>query len=545
MTSEHEAPDFGPYDVDALQLLNTVRARHMLRNVARACVLAFPGWLGLTLGLEALVSESNPLWRKIDDSIPTGLAFTAFMLGLTLLALLYSRLALAGAGAVAAKLVPLIGSALEPQVVRGQGEAAGLVGMLRRKPLINFGAIMFGLLFVGIAVLGAVVLPGAWSAAHGHGEVVTIGEDAEISRVASNGHGPNYYLRTPHGEVIAESLHRRPHEGTRWAISHGHAYLVGGHGYLVGVFLIGVGAAGVFGTAKYVRWSARNERKLRVAAGEVPIATSLAAFAAGRHVVLRLPPNSREFTLGLPPGEPPDPPGAPPKKFTVGIPVAIGVIVLGSVAMRDLGGDDNSAPATAAASAYTPPPSATLAYLAGAAWRPRVVLDIGTALDRALLASELGLNVQQSRALGQMWSGTTQTTDDVPGGPVNGFIDVADLGSIPCDQAVPALIANELRPYLSMTPVELTGIPRGWRAVKEQISRDGPFVKLVGCQSGTLITVHVDAYNTVTDLIGPTSRLATAITHRGIPGFRADISGAPSPSTNAPRPMASAGASAR
>jgi hypothetical protein len=387
-----------------------------------------------------------------------------------------------------------------------------------------------------------VALPGAWSAAHGRGHVVTIGRDARVDGVTRGRHGSIYHLDTLYGDAVAESG-SRPQDGQRWGISGSHAYLVGGHGYVGTALLAGGGAAGFVGTIAYVISGARAERRRRAASGHMPVADSLAAMAAGRRVVLELLPKPGRITLGRPAGAPTPEISWCPARRTVATWALAGVAFLGLVGTHYAGssppnfqdsGDAAMAPLPDA-TPFEPPQVRTLEYLAVASFDPRVVLDHHSLILKDVLAEDLGLFLHED-LLGSVWGVSTVSTDRSPQGELaRALIDVADLGSVTCEKAIPALIAHDLSRPRKAKATELTGLPAGWRGMLGADSLGSPAAFVHGCAPGTLVSATVDSGYSDRDVVGPATRSAVAIAHRGLPAFRADTAADATP-TPTPKP---------
>jgi hypothetical protein len=135
------------YDVDAFELLSTVRTRRHVRAAVRFLLLAIPGWLAVSLAVHEWVPEPSRLWYQIDKDTAWVLLIIVLAFGFTLIGLLGWRPD--GSGPAAAALVPLAGAGVEPRVISGQDTAGGLLPELRRKSLVGFGTAMFGLAMLG------------------------------------------------------------------------------------------------------------------------------------------------------------------------------------------------------------------------------------------------------------------------------------------------------------------------------------------------------------------------------------------------------------
>ncbi len=278
------------YDVDARRLMRVVRISRDLRFVWRLALFGTLVWGAFILTVERSVPEGSAQWARADADAGPGFIALLVVAGIALVAQLSVRV-FGKAGKAAALLVPPIGPPAPTVAVSGADNVAGLLAAVRRNAQVGFGAITALLVITGIVVAVAVNAWPAFEGNHGRGgRVVTIGTDATVTSHTSpvgirGSRGTVNTLHTRTGD--ADAVGATPHDGERWTVVHDSvsdtdsAYLVGGHAYLLNLFL-GVAFLLLDLAIAWFIWSGiRRERRVRTATDYTSLADSYGALAAG------------------------------------------------------------------------------------------------------------------------------------------------------------------------------------------------------------------------------------------------------------------------
>lgn len=505
--------------VNALRLLRLVRLRRELKMLCVVTVLALPLWGGFTVLAETVLPRSSRTFWSLDSKIGPGFLLILGVLGAAFLLLALSRFA-GHTGRLAAHLTPIFGRGPEPRLSGEPAEMRPLLGLLRRKPLVQIG----GLLILAVCGLLAGVTAWnfwpAWQGNHGHGgQVVTIGDDASISgyEIGSHGHR-DYFLDTPDGKAIAEDY--RPHDGQRWTVQHSSvgndkAYLVGGHDYiLVGLLALAGTAAGI-GVVVYLVGAARRELAIRKAT-EGRLADSVAYLGAGHRAPLDIG-RAKPVSLMLPPLDSDTPDELLARRRFVAVGTAAVVIAAAGIPIG-----------LWQAGTFRPAPkerTVTLPFLAGTGWSPAAYVSyINTGSSTDLLRDAL-------RAAGVATPTATVSESvliDTSGAPrdTTAYVDVADIGPTHPPTAVAGVVAleRELATSDRGSVSTMTGLPAGWRGIVQgKRQYDDPGVEVAGAADGRLVWISLHGRFSTTLAERSGTALARALARRGITKFAGQV----------------------
>jgi hypothetical protein len=518
--------------VNGLRLLRVVRLRRELRSLWRLALLATPIWVGLIIWLQASTPDDSSAWNWADAAVGIGFVVIAALFVVGIGGLILLRFAAGMTGRVAAAFVPVASRGAEATVVGDADALRGLLPKLRRKPMVSIGLVLLFLLFTGVAVFAAINVVPVYQANQGDGgTTVTIGKDARISGYRdtqssgrySSSHR-DYFLSTPDGTAIAEDS--KPVDGQQWlvqpnSLGNAKAYLIGGHDYLLvgGLLLFAAVVDALILLGMYS--SFRQESRLRMAAGHVPLAYSVRRLASGARPVVRFD-LVRSITLGLPP-LPDDSDAAASallnrRRLQVGIAVVVVLgVVVGVVAIT------RKTP--------VPPPPATdkevtLPYLSGTTWSPDAeVFYSDTDSVRALAVDILrDGGVSGKPTVGAVWSlvVSSQAASD----EIDADVDVVGIGGASPVKAVAGGVAlrKEVAEDGAPAPVAITGLPSGWSGILTDGKPKGNDrrASVYGSAAGTLVEISVEGGGNDTTLGRRAAEIATAIAHRGVAGFVKD-----------------------
>lgn len=281
-----------PYEVDAITLVHLAGLRRALRTLLLITTAAAPVLALSVILIQESVDRSSSAWDVADDAWVPG--FQA--IGVLLVSLLASLLALNCAGRTgrtACRLVPTFHGGPEPVVRDGTRQVRGLVAVLRRKPFFSVGQLLLAVLFVLVGLGATINIPSAWQASRGqNGLVVTIGEEAVVSRTVDGARGPDtYFLRVLGSEVVAEGI---PRDGEKWTVvdddglGNRRAYEVGGLGWLAPVFAAAMCWIVLAGLCWFVGNGVGAERKARRRAGREPWESSVDELRGGARPSLQV-----------------------------------------------------------------------------------------------------------------------------------------------------------------------------------------------------------------------------------------------------------------
>jgi hypothetical protein len=278
------------FDVDARALMRLVRISRDLRFVWRLALFGTLLWGAFVLTIERATPEGSAQWNRVDSDASPGFVILLVVAGVALVAQLALRLA-GKSGKTAGLIVPPIGDPAPVTATDGGDSVEGLLRALRNNAYVGFGVLTALLVVTVILVATVADAWPAWEGNHGRGgRVVTIGRDATVTTRAAHysgrgGVGVINTLHTSGGD--ADAIGDTPHTGERWTIvsdplgASDGAYLIGGHAYLLNVFL-GLAfllldlAVGWYAAARL-----RTERRRRNEAGHVSLADSYRALESG------------------------------------------------------------------------------------------------------------------------------------------------------------------------------------------------------------------------------------------------------------------------
>jgi hypothetical protein len=285
------------FDVDARHLVRLVHISRDLRFIWRLSLFGTLLWGTFVLTVERSVPGNSAQWARVDSDAGPGFILLLVIAGVALLAQLAVRLA-GKAGKATGLIVPPIGPPAPTIATDGAENVEGLLPALRRNSYIGFGVL--SALLVVTAILVAIVANAwpAWQGNHGHGgHVVTVGQDATVTTQAAHysgrgGVGVINTLHTSSGD--ASAVGNTPHAGQRWTIvgdplgGADSAYLVGGHAYLLNVF---IGLAVLLLEAAIVAYAVlriRAERRRRRPDDYVPLADTYRVLESGARATLTI-----------------------------------------------------------------------------------------------------------------------------------------------------------------------------------------------------------------------------------------------------------------
>jgi hypothetical protein len=278
------------FDVDAHRLVWLVRISRDLRFGWRLALFATLLWGAFVLSVERTRPEGSAQWNRVDADASRGFIILLVIAGVAFVA--QSAVRLAGkTGKAAGLIVPSIGEPAPTDTTDGAENVSGLLPVLRQNSYVGFGVLTALLVVTAILVATVADAGPAWAGNHGRGgHVVTIGQDATVTTRAGHysgrgGTGVINTLHTSHGD--ADAVGNTPHAGERWTIvsdplgASDGAYLVGGHAYLLNVFL---GLAFLLLEVAIIGFAAyriRSERRRRNQTGHVSLADSYRALESG------------------------------------------------------------------------------------------------------------------------------------------------------------------------------------------------------------------------------------------------------------------------
>jgi hypothetical protein len=284
------------FDVDARRLMRLVRISRELRFLWRFALFGTLLWGTFVLTVERSVPENSAQWARVDSDAGPGFIILLVIAGVAFLAQMTVRLA-GTTGKVTGLIVPPIGEAAPITATDGAENVDGLLPALRRNSYVGFGVLTA--LLVVTAILVAIVANAwpAWQGNHGHGgHVVTVGRDATVTTQPGHyaGRGAVGVINTLHtssGE--ASAIGNTPHVGQRWTIVSNplgggadSAYLVGGHAYLLNLF---IGLAVLLLETAIVVYAVsriRGERRRRRQDGYVSLTDTYRALESGARAAL-------------------------------------------------------------------------------------------------------------------------------------------------------------------------------------------------------------------------------------------------------------------
>ena len=283
------------FDVDARRLVRLVRISRDLRFIWRLALFSTLLWGAFVLTVERSVPENSAQWARVDSDAGPGFVVLLVIAGVAFVAQMAVRLA-GNAGKAAGLIVPPIGESAPTTATDGAGNIEGLLPALRLNSYVGFG-VLTALLVVTVILVEIVAnaLP-AWQGNHGHGgHVVTVGQDATVTTQAGHyaGRGAVGVINTLHTSTgDASAVGNTPHPGQQWTIvadplgGADSAYLVGGHAYLLNMF---IGLAVLLlevGIIAYAVYRIRAERRRRSQDGYVSLADTYRALESGARATL-------------------------------------------------------------------------------------------------------------------------------------------------------------------------------------------------------------------------------------------------------------------
>lgn len=510
--------------VNGLRLLRLVRLRREFRALGTVSLVGLPVWFGLVVAVQGLTPTGSPAWDLADSAAAPGFAVLGGLLVLSIVALLVLRFATGRIGRVAAAFAPAVVRGAEPDVADHGDALRGLLPRLRKKRLVSLGLILSFLAFTAVAIATSLNVGPAYAANHGHGgTVVTIGDDATISRVETGSHGhKDYFLATPDGEAIAEDS--KPEDGQRWVVldreaGNDEAYLIGGHDYLlIGFIAIAATIADAYLIIAMCT-SVRRERRLRMAGGHVPLAYSVRRLAAGARPTVRFAKGG-SATIGLPALHEDSDAAAQAlvrrRRRNATIVIAAVVVVLAGTGI----GLKLSIKPTQR--------DVTLPYLATGFWSADVSADYtdGDNAEHNVAVDMLEAGgVGGTPDVGSVWLVVAQARTSDPVTEVDdAFIDVADIGSVPARTAVAGGVAfqRQVASGEHGEPVAVPGLPPGWAGVLTSDDAQQRTVDVFGSADGSLVDIEIDGKATGAYLGDRARELAATIARRGIGRFADD-----------------------
>jgi hypothetical protein len=281
--------------VDARRLVWLVQISRDLRFVWRLALFSTLLWGAFVLTVERSVPEDSAQWARVDSDASPGFVVLLVIAAVALAAQLSLRLA-GATGRATGLIVPPVGEPARITVADGAEHVEGLLPALRRNSYVGFGSLTA--LLVVTAILVAIVADAwpAWQGNHGHGgHVVTVGQDATVTTQPGHyaGRGAVGVINTLHtSSGDASAVGNTPHVGQRWTIvsdplgGADSAYLIGGHAYLLNLF---IGLAVLLLEAAIIAYAVhriRVERRRRSQDGYIPLADSYRALETGAQATL-------------------------------------------------------------------------------------------------------------------------------------------------------------------------------------------------------------------------------------------------------------------
>jgi hypothetical protein len=278
------------FDVDARRLMRLVRISRDLRFVWRLALFSTLLWGAFVLTVERSTPEGSAEWSRVDSDASPGFIILLVIAGIAFAAQLALRLA-GKTGKATGLIVPSLGDPAPITATDGADNVEGLLPALRTNTYVGFGVLTALLVVTAILVAAVADVWPAWEGNHGRGGlVVTIGVDATVSRQAADisgrgGVGVRNTLHTRAGDAAAVGA--TPHAGERWTIvsdplgAADSAYLVGGHAYLLALFLSLAFLLLELAITWYVVYRVRSERRRRSTDGHATLADTYRALESG------------------------------------------------------------------------------------------------------------------------------------------------------------------------------------------------------------------------------------------------------------------------